>query len=37
MLLATGDRAAGLAAWRRALAIDPNFPDLRERLAQQER
>ena len=37
MLIVTGDRAAGLAEWRRALELDPNIPGLRERLMQQER
>lgn len=36
MLLLTGDRAAGLLAWRRALELDPALPGLRERLRQQE-
>lgn len=36
-LLVTGDRAGGLAEWRRALQLDPNLPGLRERLDQAER
>ena len=32
MLILDGDRAAGLAEWRRALELDPNYPGLRERL-----
>jgi len=32
MLILDGDRAAGLAEWRRALELDPKFPGLRERL-----
>jgi len=32
MLIAAGARDAGLAEWRRALELDPNFPGLRDRL-----
>jgi Tfp pilus assembly protein PilF len=37
VLLTIGDRSGGLATWRHALALDPNFPGLRERLAEQSR
>jgi tetratricopeptide (TPR) repeat protein len=37
LLILTGNRAAGLAEWRRALELDPNLPGLREQLMQQER
>ncbi len=30
----TGDRAGGLARWKRALEIDPNYPGLREQMRQ---
>ena len=32
LLIRTGDRAAGLAEWRRALQLDPNLPGLREQM-----
>jgi Flp pilus assembly protein TadD len=35
LLIRTGDRAAGLAEWRRALELDPNFPGLREQMISQ--
>jgi protein O-mannosyl-transferase len=34
LLMHEGDRAGGIAEWRRALEIDPNIPGLRERLTQ---
>ena len=37
MLILTGDREGGIASWKRALEIDPDFPGLRERLRQQEK
>jgi tetratricopeptide (TPR) repeat protein len=37
LLILTGNRAAGLAEWRRALELNPDFPGLRERLRQQEK
>ncbi|MGH7996288.1 MAG: tetratricopeptide repeat protein [Opitutaceae bacterium] len=36
LLIHSGDRSGGLAQWRRALQIDPDFPGLRERLRQWE-
>ncbi len=33
LLIYTGDRAGGLAEWRRALELNPNLPGLREQLA----
>jgi Flp pilus assembly protein TadD len=32
LLIRAGDRAAGLAEWRRALELNPNFPGLREQM-----
>jgi Flp pilus assembly protein TadD len=37
LLIRAGDRAGGIAEWRRALELDPNLPGLREQLRQQER
>ncbi len=37
LLIATGDRAGGLAEWRRALELNPNLPKLRDRLQQEEK
>jgi Flp pilus assembly protein TadD len=34
LLIRTGDRAGGLAEWRRAFELDPKLPGLRERLEQ---
>lgn len=34
MRVLSGDRAGGVAAWERALELRPDFPGLRERLAQ---
>ena len=36
MLILTGDREGGRAAWKRALELDPGFPGLRERLQRLE-
>lgn len=36
MLYLSGDRDGGIASWKRALEIDPDFPGLRERLRRLE-
>ncbi len=37
LLIQAGDRAGGIAQWRRALELNPNIPGLRDRLLQEER
>jgi Flp pilus assembly protein TadD len=37
LLLRTGDRVRGLAEWRRALELAPNYPGLREQLERESR
>jgi protein O-GlcNAc transferase len=37
LLIHAGDRAGGIAEWRRALELNPNIPGLRDRLRQEEK
>jgi Flp pilus assembly protein TadD len=37
LLIRAGDRAGGIAEWRRALELNPNIPGLHDRLQQEEK